>query len=338
MTQTFHLSISQLIGRLFVDCGNLEEDTKRKFKFFTNLIEDWHIGLSRAIPFVPFPKKSLYVLCVPTSHFSKFLLLLGSMMETFIDVVSFLDIFFWFFTGDLDIYTGSVIPKGFFKRCILPGTLVQIIDHPTLPHFLPSLLGKFASIATEIGWSRLLLWSFAVLPALVVEVIMPLIAYLFRHFEETDTGDNDCDGDNTDILMTYAQSLGVLPTRNSQIIEMTATPFWLKDDSVDDKRIQTHLSKDNVDNEFNDDSRIGSSALRPSSYGSPVSPALPGILTSPGSPKRKFLKDSNVRFETGASLASIGDASPQIYGGSSAEFDIGLSLSSHDLDDLDDLK
>ena len=260
-------------------------------------------------------------------------------METFIDVVSFLDIFFWFFTGDLDIYTGNVIPKGFFKRCILPGTLVQIIDHPTLPHFLPSLLGKFASIATEIGWSRLLLWSFAVFPALVVEVIMPLIAYLFRHLEETDTGDNDCDGDNTDILMTYAQSLGVLPTRNSQIIEMTATPFWLKDDSVDKKRIQTHLSKDNnVDNEFNDDSRIDSSALRPSSNGSPVSPALPGILTSPGSPKRKFLKDSNVRFETGASLASIGDKSPQIYGGSSTEFDIGLSLSSHDLDDLDDLK
>ena len=61
------------------------------------------------------------------------------MMETFIDVVSFMDIFFWFFTGELD-ELGFVVPKHFITRCIIPGTLVQVLDHPTLPDVLPALL------------------------------------------------------------------------------------------------------------------------------------------------------------------------------------------------------
>jgi hypothetical protein len=331
LTQTFHLSISQVISRLLVDCGTIEEDTKRKFRFLTDRIEEWHIGLSRAIPFVPFPKDSLWVLCVPSSHSSKLLLLLGSLMETFIDVVSFLDIFFWFFTGDLDVSTGIVVPKAFFGRCILPGTLVQVIDHPTLPHFLPSLLGKLASIATELGWSRLVLWSCALVPALVAELVMPLSAYFFRHFEEYDNGDGS--GDNNDLLMTYAESFGYLPTRSSQLLERKTTHPWLRDAHITALSSQSHSSSDDDDG---DGGNIDGVILRPPSYDRPP---IPGILTPPGSPMRTARPDSNVRFARDVSMTSNGwdDGSPRSYG-SLTNFDIGLSLSSHNLDDLNNLK
>jgi len=330
LTQTFHLSFRQVIGRLFVDCGTIEEDTKRKFRFFTDLIQEWHAGLSHAIPFVPFPKESLWILCVPTSRFSKLLLLLGSTMETFIDVVSFLDIFFWFFTGDLDASTGIVVPKAFFGRCILPGTLVQIIDHPTLPDFLPSVLGKLAVVAVELGWSRLVLWSCALVPALVAEVIMPLSAYFFRHFEEIDNGSGG--GNNNDLLMTYAESFGYLPTSSSHLLETMPAPLWVRNTHANDRSSQSHSSSDDDDDV--DNFRIDGGFVRR---------LHPGILTPPGSPKRKSLRgltsprlhDSSVRFAKDVSTASIEDeyGSPRLYG-SSADFDLGLSLSSHTLNDL----
>jgi len=337
MTQTFHLSITQLISRLFIDCGTNREDTKRKFRFVTDRIEEWHAGLSRAIPFVPFPKDSLWILCAPTSHFSKVLLLLGSALETFIDVVSFLDIFFWFFTGDLDASTGIVVPKAFFGRCILPGTLVQIIDHPTLPHVLPSVLAQLASLTAELGWSRLVLWSCALVPALVNEVFVPLRSYFFRHLEETDRGDGS--GDTNDLLMSYAESFGYLPTRSTHSLRSRAIQSnW------DDRWSPTHSDSDdtdeddsgNVDGSFVD----GRFVQRLSFRGRPPSPKIPGILTPPGSPRRGVLRDNSVRFGKLFSIPSHGsdeDGSSRSYD-SAADFDIGLSLSSHNLDDLNDIK
>ena len=146
-----------------------------------------------------------------TSQLSKLFLQLGFMLETFIDVVSFLDIFFWFFTGDLDGETGLVIPKPFFGRCILPGTLVQVLDHPTLPKVLPFYINRIVDTTISIGWSRVIRWILAIVPAFNMIVFQPLAAYFFRHFEDSNaTGDED-------ILMSYAESFGYLPQRASMM-------------------------------------------------------------------------------------------------------------------------
>ena len=328
LTQTFHLSLSQVIGRLFVDCGSTKEATRRNFKFVTDIFEEWHAGLSRAIPLVPFPKDSLYILCVPTSNFSKILLLLGSAMETFIDVVSFLDIFFWFFTGDLDASTGIVIPKPFFGRCILPGTMAQVIDHPTLPNFLPSVMSNLASLASEVGWSRLILWAFALCPALVAEVILPFASYFFRHYEERNDSDETDGKSNTksdnDILMSYAESFGILPTRSRVLLREQADG---EDHSGESK------SSSNSDDEEDDLASIGENISRWPNL------MRKGILTPPGSPRRNLHHDSSVRFSNNLSMIStkdsseLGNSQQLLY--DSANFDIGLSLSYQDLDDLD---
>jgi hypothetical protein len=65
---------------------------------------------------------------------------LGQFLEFFVDAVVFFDIFIWFLTGDIDVDTHAIIPKPFFTRCVLPGTLVQVLDHPTLPDLIPGLV------------------------------------------------------------------------------------------------------------------------------------------------------------------------------------------------------
>lgn len=331
LTQTFHLSLTQVIGRLFVDCGSTKEATRRNFKFITDIFEEWHAGLSRAIPLVPFPKDSLYILCVPTSNFSKILLLVGSAMETFIDVVSFLDIFFWFFTGDLDASTGLVVPKPFFGRCILPGTIAQVIDHPTLPDLLPSVMAKLASLASKVGWSRLVLWAFALFPALVAEVILPFFSYFFRHYEERneldETGGKNNSKTENDILMSYAESFGILPTRSRALLQEQVNG---EDHSGESKSSGNDDAEDDLDSIDENISRWPKLMRR-------------GILTPPGSPRRNLQHDSSVRLSNNLSMVStkdsseIGNNQQLLY--DSANFDIGLSLSYQDLGDLnnDDL-
>ena len=287
------------------------------------------------------------------------------MIETFIDVVSFMDIFLWFFTGDLHGETGLVVPKAFFGRCILPGTLVQVLDHPTLPEVLPSLLGRVASAAMNIGWSRVIRWVCAVVPALTMLVFQPLSAYFFRHFEDSNaTGDED-------ILMSYAESFGYLPQRTSSMMKFPTTNvsgIQLRDSSDDD---------DDKMSDIDDDDDKGSSIERRSSF---AGQSLIDIRSTPGSPARIALrgslyinnnnnnnntfdininnpvrsglyqerllrrkKDSTVRFANDhvsrQLLKNIDDEydhdhDQQHNDNSSSCFEIGYSLSSHALDDL----
>ena len=320
-----------------MDCSTIPEETKNHFRFVTDRLDEWHAALSHAIPLVPFPKEKLLILCVPTSQASKLFLQLGSMIETFIDVVSFMDIFFWFFTGDLDGETGLVVPKAFFGRCILPGTLVQVLDHPTLPKVLPSLLGQVASTAMAIGWSRVIRWVFAVVPAVTMVVFQPLSAYFFRHFEDSNvTGDED-------ILMSYAESFGYLPQRVSIVIPKNSG--ILRDDGSDD--------------ELGDIGDEGSIERRSSfaiqslidNRSPPMSPArfaLRSTLStnntfgnhngqnekiSPRLDRSPLKLDSSVRFANDVSILNDNNYYSNDQHSSSC-FDIGYSLSSHALDDL----
>ena len=135
-----------------------------------------------------------------TSHsIAKILLTLTGAFEASVDLVCFLDIFVWFLTGELDGATGIVVPKPFFYRCIIPGTLVQVLDHPTLPHVLPNLLAWSLAAAEAVGYSRFLRWILAIVPVFDLLLQMPFWqSFLFKPMEEEE-------------WLRYTESLAIIP-------------------------------------------------------------------------------------------------------------------------------
>jgi hypothetical protein len=142
--------------------------------------------------------------CRPSSASSRFCLHIARASEISIDVVCFLDIFVWFFTGELDSQ-GVVIPKHWFSRCILPGTLVQVFDHPTVPEKLPLLISYTCKAIRAVGYSRVLRWGLAIYPAVDMVVVASLRSYLFRPMGE-------------DEYLNYTESLGFIRTFSSASI------------------------------------------------------------------------------------------------------------------------
>lgn len=147
------------------------------------------------------PPEQLLTTCTKlslTSHpVANFLLAFSSTFETGIDIVCFLDIFVWFFTGEIDV-DGRVIPKSFFYRCILPGTLVQVLDHPTVPQLLPNLLAYFLSAAAAVGYSRVIRWIVTVIPAIDLVLVNPIKLYWFKPMD-------------SDEWLRYTESLAIFP-------------------------------------------------------------------------------------------------------------------------------
>lgn len=201
LSETFKISLTQIISRLLVDCQERDAEITKHFAFITDRVHDIHRRLFEAIPvLLPPPDDLIPMICVPMSASAKLFLQVGGMLEDFVDVVSFVDIFIWFFTGDLDVTTGVIIPKPFFTRCILPGTLVQVLDHPTLPETLPTLIAQAMNAASAVGWSRAIRWVLAIGPAFIMLVVNPFKLYFFRHMDHIDQ----------DIIMRYAESCGML--------------------------------------------------------------------------------------------------------------------------------
>lgn len=102
----------------------------------------------------------------------------GMILQNIIDMVCFLDIFVWYFTGLLEP-DGIVVPKPFFSRCILPGTLSQILDHPTLPSILPSLIWRIFQSCQFVGYAHAIRWCLALYPAIQVLLLEPLTDFFF---------------------------------------------------------------------------------------------------------------------------------------------------------------
>lgn len=152
---------------------------------------------------VRLPKEQLLNTCTTASikllggKRANFLLYFSGAFETAIDLVCFIDIYVWFFTGELDL-GGRVIPKPFFYRCILPGTLVQVLDHPTVPDVLPNLLSFSMSAASAVGYSRMLRWLVAIIPAVNVLLVNPIKSFWFRPMEEEE-------------WLRYTESMAILP-------------------------------------------------------------------------------------------------------------------------------
>jgi hypothetical protein len=129
------------------------------------------------IKFVDKQKLQLIEECFDVSHTATLSLQIGLLVGHAIGIVCFLDIFVWFNTGELDI-KGNVVPKPFFSRCILPGTLVQVFDHPTLPTVLPMLFLRLLGVAEAVGFARVIRWGLVLEPAFNLLVLDQLKAYM----------------------------------------------------------------------------------------------------------------------------------------------------------------
>ena len=196
LSGTFNITLTQIVSRFIAECD--PKVMHRRFGFVTKWAEDVRRSVANVVPLIPPAAEDwTKTICVPSSATSKLVLKLGGAVESFIDVVGFLDIFIWFQTGELDA-KGVVVPKPFFYRCIMPGTLVQVLDHPTLPDILPALIAQAMDAAEAAGWSRVIRWVLAIVPAFVMLVVHPLNTYFFRHH-------NKCEG-----MLRYAESCGML--------------------------------------------------------------------------------------------------------------------------------
>ncbi len=139
--------------------------------------------------------------CRQSSPSSQFTLTIAWWSEVAIDLIGFLDIFVWFYTGELDP-TGLVVPKPFFYRCILPGTLTQVLDHPTVPQTIPNFLHYFWNASRAVGYSRVVRWGLAWYPALELLLLSPIHRYLFHPM-------------NQDEYLNYTESLVQFASKNS---------------------------------------------------------------------------------------------------------------------------
>ena len=152
---------------------------------------------------VRLPKEQLLSTCTMASIQAhggvraNFLIYFSSIYEMVIDLVCFIDIYVWFFTGELDL-NGRVVPKPFFYRCILPGTLVQVLDHPTVPDVLPNILAFSLSAASAVGYSRMIRWLVAIVPAFNILLVDMIKSFLFRPMEDEE-------------WLQYTESMAILP-------------------------------------------------------------------------------------------------------------------------------
>ncbi|CAB9503290.1 expressed unknown protein [Seminavis robusta] len=159
------------------------------------------------------PKEQLLSTCTKSSiashSLANILLYMSGAFETTIDLICFVDIYVWFFTGELDPEgSGHVIPKPFFYRCIIPGTLVQVLDHPTVPELLPNIMYYSAVAASAVGYSRLIRWVVAVVPTINSFLVDPIKKFLFRPMEE-------------DEWLRYTESLAIFPAISGEDIRYT---------------------------------------------------------------------------------------------------------------------
>ena len=203
LSETYSMPLSQIVGRLFVEC-KAPVEVNNHITFITDQINSFRQWWFDVVPLGPPPID--IAVCIPNSSQAYWILQGGKMLEFFVDGVVFFDIFIWFLTGDIDVDTHAIIPKPFFTRCILPGTLVQVLDHPTLPDLLPTLLKSILAIFSTVGYSRLIRWTLATIPALKMLVFDPAVEYFFEHIQE----------DEAEGFMQFAQSAGMLtPERKS---------------------------------------------------------------------------------------------------------------------------
>ena len=285
LSETFSISLSQAVAKLLVEC-KAPEKTKNLLVFLSDRINEIRGNVFDALPILG-PKPVDIAICVPSGQQAFLILQLGSLLERFIDTVVFVDIFVWFFTGEIDIDTHLVIPKPFITRCIIPGTLVQVLDHPTLPTLLPNVLKSLLRLSKMIGYSRLMRWVLAMAPAMKLVIFDPLKSFFFSHIKE-DEG-----------IMRYAESVGMLSpkikfNRDSavdllDVRDINRTFFRRSSSTTMNNTSQVGLafdfspepSRQDLTKMFSTDVSSTSDELTSNSNAKFQSPPRPGILNNP---------------------------------------------------------
>ena len=190
LSGTFEVSTTDMFASLLAEC---DRKMSKQFRFLTSRGRKIRALVGKILRF---PNSELAE-CLPSRASSKLILLIAGIWESVIDAVCFIDIFVWFFTGEIDI-DGVVVPKPFFPRCILPGTLVQVLDHPTLPDKLPQLILYSMGAMSAAGYSRIFRWALALCPAMDMLLVDPVKSYLFRPMDD-------------DEWLRYTESFAVIP-------------------------------------------------------------------------------------------------------------------------------
>ena len=194
LSRTFQISITDMIRSLLSDC---DEEMRERFRRMSSENGTIRILLRNLLRLPMRSGKKMAQKCLTSNPLSNLLLTLGQITEYTIDIVCFIDIFVWFFTGELDA-DGVVVPKPFFTRCILPGTMIQVLDHPTLPDRLPKLIKYSMNAARTVGYSRVIRWMLAIVPAIDMLLVDPIRIFLFRPMDD-------------DEWMRYTESIAIFP-------------------------------------------------------------------------------------------------------------------------------
>jgi len=130
LSETFSISLSQVVAKLLVEC-KAPEKTKNLLVFISDRINEVRGNIFDLLPILG-PKPVDIAVCIPSGPQALLILQFGLFLERFIDTVVFLDIFVWFFTGEVDTDTHIVVPKPFISRCIIPGELALFNQYITI--------------------------------------------------------------------------------------------------------------------------------------------------------------------------------------------------------------
>lgn len=90
----------------------------------------------------------------------------------FVGVICFLDVFVTFFTGELHEKNGTLIPKPFFTRWLLPGMLLQLFVNPQM-ETVGKYVGSLLQEVNRIGQVRVWRWT--------VALFFPIGKYLYSY-------------------------------------------------------------------------------------------------------------------------------------------------------------
>ena len=107
LSKTFSVSLSHVVGRLFVDC-KAPEQMKKALDFITDPINRFRRHMFSMFRIFGPPPVDIAA-CIPSGPHAMLFLLIGRTLEFFVDAVVFFDIFVWYLTGDVD-ETHAIIP------------------------------------------------------------------------------------------------------------------------------------------------------------------------------------------------------------------------------------
>lgn len=179
-------SLDQVIERLLLPSSPCEVPTSTfdsYVQWAQNLIVHGGESVSRLFPGIISVAVSPKPICQYNSLSSK-------MISTFVKyfaktvfltmrVVSFLDVFITFFTGEIAESNGALIPKPFITRWLLPGIALQLLVNPSMKEVY-SYTKRFIKFCNDTGPSRVFHAALALYP--IVHIVFFKILDCLAHF------------------------------------------------------------------------------------------------------------------------------------------------------------